>query len=190
MILTTQELLAAARRWKDYSDLMLELSGLAAGVIPRFLSPKQIERIREEAGLPPRTGETRAERAWRQYLELTDSISRRLAVVQRAIGRALLKSERRVQQAQAALDATREGATVDGKGRRVYRTADRQRGFTDDGQELSREEVKSISWDPKAPTWEQRQAIAWQARSGSMRKFCGRRSGPIIIRSACAPATC
>ena len=106
---------------------------------------------------------------------MTDSISRRLAVVQRAIGRALLKSERRVQEAQAALDATREGATVDGKGRRVYRTADRQRGFTDDGQELSREEVKSINWDPKAPTWEQRQAIAWQARSGSMRKFCGRR---------------
>jgi len=112
MILTTQELLAAARRWKDYSDLMLELSGLAAGVIPRFLSPKQIERIREEAGLPPRTGETRAERAWRQYLELTDSISRRLAVVQRAIGRALLRSCRvKRSRASAGIPKRRPGSS-------------------------------------------------------------------------------
>ncbi|MFL5266197.1 MAG: hypothetical protein ACJ8AH_06285 [Stellaceae bacterium] len=148
MILTPQELLAAVRRTKDYNDLMLELSGLAAGIIPRFLSPAQLEKIREAAGLPPRTGETRAEQAWRQYLEFT--VTRQLAAVHRAIERALIKSERRVQAAQEALDDIRSRATIDGKGRRVYRTTDRQRGFTDDGQELSREEVDSINWDPQS----------------------------------------
>jgi hypothetical protein len=37
-------------------------------------------------------------------------------------------------------------------------TADRARAFTDDGQELSREEIASIQWKPDAPSWEQRQA--------------------------------
>src|SRR5438132_919887 len=56
MILTLQELRAAARRIKDYSDLMLELSGFTGGRISRFLRPEQIEKIREAAGLPSRIG--------------------------------------------------------------------------------------------------------------------------------------
>jgi hypothetical protein len=107
----------------------------------------------------------------------------------RAIDRALVKSERRVQAAQEALDRIRERATVDNRGRRVYRTADRQRGFTEDGQELSREEVASIHWKPDAPTWEEhirRPRTAWQGRSKSMKRFCAPGNGRTTTRSAWA----
>jgi hypothetical protein len=116
---------------------------------PRFLRPKQIKQIREAAGLAPRT-ETSAERAWQHYQEIADAITRQLAHINRAIERALKRSEKRVQAAEEALERIRERATIDSKGRRVYRTADRQRGFTDDGQELTREEVESIQCRPDA----------------------------------------
>jgi hypothetical protein len=132
MLLTPQELLAAARRLRDYSDLMLELSGFTGGRIPRFLRPEQIKQIRESAGMAP-ASETPAERAWRHYQEIADAIARQLAHVNRAIERALKRSEKRVQAAEEALERIGERATIDSKGRRVYRTANGQRGFTDDG---------------------------------------------------------
>ena len=79
-------------------------------------------------------------------------MQRQLYAVNRAIEKALLKSDRRVQAAQEVLDDIRRRATVNDKGRKVYRTADRQRGFTDEGQELTQEKVRSIQWDPTAPT--------------------------------------
>jgi hypothetical protein len=163
MILTPQELLAISQRTRDYNDLMLEFSGLAAGVIPRFLSPAQIEKIREAAGLPSSgTGETGAERAWGQYVELTEQGSWPMSIAP-SNGRssnpnAVCRPRRR------PLERIRERATVDGKGRRVYRTEDRQTGFTEDGEQLSPEEVQSIHWDPKAPTWEQHQAAVDRLR--------------------------
>jgi hypothetical protein len=79
-------------------------------------------------------------------------VQRQLYAVNRAIEKALLKSDRRVQAAQEVLDDIRRRATVNDKGRKVYRAADRQRGFTDEGQELTQEKVRSIQWDPTAPT--------------------------------------
>ena len=156
MPLPTRELAAAARRQIDFDQLMQELSGFTGGRIPRFLRPEQISKIREARG--DVDAETPIERAWRRYLELTDDLSRHLFRVNRAIDRALAKSQRRVREAREALQAIQAHATLDRKGRRVYRTDDRSRAFTDDGQELSREEFDAIQWKPGAPSWEQRQA--------------------------------
>jgi hypothetical protein len=113
MLLSLQELLAAMRRRKNYDDLMLELSGLTAC---RFLRKEQIERIRAASGLAS-AGETANERAWRRYFELTDPVIRQLAHVNRAIGRALIRSEPRVQAAHEALDGIRARATVTRQGK-------------------------------------------------------------------------
>lgn len=153
MVLSLADIVSLARQRKNFDDLMLELSGIS-GRTPRFLTEAQIEKMREAAGLV--SHETTAKRAWREYLEFCGLAQRQLYAVNRAIGKALVKSERRVLEAQEALDDIRRRATVDDKGRKVYRTEDRQRGFTDDGQELTREEVRSIRWDETAPTWEQR----------------------------------
>jgi hypothetical protein len=40
--------------------------------------------------------------------------------------------------------------------RAIEKALDRQRGFTDEGLELSKEEVNAIHWDENAPTWEER----------------------------------
>jgi hypothetical protein len=155
MLLTPHELAAAARRQTDFDDLMLELSGFTRGGIARFLRPEQIRKIRQARG---EGGDTPNERAWRRYLKMTDELARQLFQMNRAIDRALVKSARRVREAREALQVIQERATIDQKGRRVYRTADRTRAFTDEGQELSREEIESIQWKADAPTWEQRQA--------------------------------
>src|SRR4051794_31385175 len=154
MVLTPREIAAMARRCRDYDDLMLELSGVR-GRTPRFLTQAQVERIREEAGLVS-SHETPMERAWREYLEFSGQVQRQLYTVNRAIERALIKSERRIAGAQKALADIRRRATVNDQGRKVYRTGDRQRGFTDDGEQLSQEEFDRVQWDPTAPTWEQR----------------------------------
>jgi hypothetical protein len=112
MRLTVQELLAAVRRRKNYDDMMLELSGFTAGRIPRFLRREEIERIRAASGLAP-ASETPSERAWRRYFELTDPLIRQLAHINHAIGRALERSEFRVQEALEALETIRARATVD-----------------------------------------------------------------------------
>ena len=101
MLLTPEELLAAARRARDYDDLMLELSGLAAGIIPRFSTPGP-------DGLPPKDGETSAELAWRRYLDLTDSTTRQLADVRHTIEEAFSRSEQRMRQAGEPPRAARE----------------------------------------------------------------------------------
>jgi len=148
------DIVSMGRQRKNFDDLMLELSG-TSGRIPRFLTKQQIEKIREAAGLPV-SHETFAERMTRQYLEFVAQVRRQLLTVNRAIDRALLKSQQRLAEAREALEDIRRRATVDEKGRKVYRTADRTRAFTDDGQELTRKEMASIQWDPIAPTWEQR----------------------------------
>ena len=153
MVLSVADIVAMARQRKNFDDLMLELSGIS-GRTPQFLTQEQIEHIREEAGRV--SHETIAEKAWRQYLEFCGQVQRQLYAVNRAIEKALVKSERRVQAAQEALDDIRRRAMVDEKGRRVYRTADGTKAFTDDGQQLTSEEMASIQWDPLAPTWEQR----------------------------------
>jgi hypothetical protein len=153
-----------ARRRKDFDDLMLELAGIT-GRTPRFLTQAQIDRIRAEAGSA--SHETPAERAWREYVEFCGRVQQQLAAVSRTIGNALLKSERRVHAAQEALDSIRERATVDGKGRRVYRTEDQQRAFTEDGQQLSRDEMETVQWRPDAPTWEQHQDARERLRAAT-----------------------
>jgi hypothetical protein len=153
MLLSLADIAAMARRARDFNDLMLELSG-AGGRIPRFLTKEQIEKIREAAGLSV-SHETFAEKMVRHYLELVAQVRRQLYSVNRAIGKALKKSERRVLEAREALDDIRRRATVDDRGRKVFRTEDRQRGFAEDGQQLTREEFRSIRWDETAPTWEQ-----------------------------------
>jgi hypothetical protein len=155
MLLTPQELAAAARRQDDFDDLMLELSGFPRGGIARFLRPEQIREIRQARG---EGSETPFERAWRRYLKMTYELARQLFHMNHAIERALAKSAHRVREAREALQAIQARATGDQKGRLVYRTADRTRAFTDDGQELSKEEIENIEWKPDAPTWEQRQA--------------------------------
>ena len=154
MLLTPREIAAADRRRQDFDDLMLELAG-GSWKIPRFLTKGQIERIREQAGLVPH--ESIAGVTWREYLELFDRIHRQIYAVSRAIDRAFRKSQQRLDQAREALEDIRRRATVDAKGRKVYRTADRTRAFTDDGEELSSAEMTAIEWNPGAPTWEQRQ---------------------------------
>ena len=161
MVLSLADIVSTARQRKNFDDLMLELSGMS-GRTPRFLTQDQIEKIREAAGIV--SHETIAERAWREYLEFCGQVQRQLYTVNRAIEKALIKSERRVQAAQEALDDIRRRASVDEKGRKVYRTEDRQRGFTDDGQELTPEEMASVKWNPLAPTWEQRQMVGARLR--------------------------
>ncbi len=153
MVLSLADIVSMGRQRKNFDDLMLELSGMS-GRTPRFLTQDQIEKIREAAGLV--SHETIAERAYREYLEFCGQVQRQLYAVNRAIEKALIKSERRVLEAQEALDDIRRRATVDEKGRKVYRTEDRQRGFTDEGLELSKEEVNAIHWGENAPTWEER----------------------------------
>ncbi len=153
MALTPRENAAIARRRKDFDDLMLELSGIS-GKTPRFLTQAQIERIREEAGTV--SHETLRERAFREYVEFCDRVQRQIHAVNRAIKRALLKSGQRLEEAREALEDIRRRATVDEKGRKVYRTADGTRAFTDDGEQLTPEDMAKIKWDPMAPTWEQR----------------------------------
>jgi hypothetical protein len=153
MVLLLADIVSMARQRKNFDDLMLELSGIS-GKTPRFLTQAQIERIREEAGSV--SHETLRERAFREYMEFCDRIQRQIDAVNRAITRALVKSAQRLEEAREALEDIRRRATVDEKGRKVYRTADGTRAFTDDGEELTPEQITSIKWDPMAPTWEQR----------------------------------
>ena len=155
MLLTPRELAAAARRQKDFDEWMLELSGFTRGHIPRFLRPEQIERIRRAAGLSVRA--SLAERG-RRYIELMETLSQRLASIDRALERAMKRSRQRLQETRAALEEIRARASVTEDGRRVYRTEDRRRAFYDDGTELTREEISKIRWRDGAPSWEQRQA--------------------------------
>ncbi len=161
MFLTPRELLAAARRQKDFDTLMLELSGFTCGRIPRFLRPEQIERIRRAAGLSATTG--LSDRG-RRYIELMETVSQRLASIDREIGRALKRSRQRLQETQAVLEEIRARASVSEDGRRAYRTADRRRAFYDDGAQLTREEISKVHWRDGAPTWEQRQAAGEAVR--------------------------
>lgn len=161
MVLSLADIVSKARQRKNFDDLMLELTGMS-GRTPRFLTRHQIEKIREAAGIV--SHETVAEKAWREYLEFCGQVQRQLYTVNRAIEKALIKSQGRVLEAQEALDDIRRRATVDEKGRKVYRTEDRQRGFTDEGLELSKEEVNAIHWEENAPTWEQRQTAGERLR--------------------------
>jgi len=154
MVLFLADIVSMARQRKNFNDLMMELSGIS-GKTPRFLTREQIERIREEAGTV--SHETLRERAFREYLEFCDKIQRQIHAVNRAITRALIKSSQRLEEAREALEDIRRRATVDEKGRKVYRTADGTRAFTDDGQELTPAEMAKVEWNPDAPTWEQRQ---------------------------------
>jgi hypothetical protein len=162
MLLTPQELAAAARRQTDFDDLMLELSGFTRGGIARFLRPEQIERIRRERGLSAAdTGPSHRER---RYAELMADITRRLAVINRALDRAMERARKRLQETRAVLDDIRARASVSEDGRRVYRTDDRRRAFYDDGTELTREEIAKVHWRDGAPTWEQRLAAGEAVR--------------------------
>ena len=161
MLLTPLELLAAVRRQKDFDALMLELSGFTAGRIPRFLRPKEIERIRRAAGLSVGTSLTDARR---RTIELTETLSRRLVTIDRALERAMKKSRQRLQETQVALEEIRARASVTKDGRRAYRTEDRRQAFYDDGEELTREEIAKTHWLAGAPTWEQRQAAGEAVR--------------------------
>ena len=96
MVLSLADIVSKARQRKNFDDLMLELSGMS-GRTPRFLTQEQIERIREAAGLV--SHETIAERAWREYLEFCGQVQKQLFAVNRAIEKALIKSERRVLEA-------------------------------------------------------------------------------------------
>ena len=174
MLLTPQELAAAARRQDDFDDLMLELSGLRGGHIPRFLRPGQIERIRREKGLSDSSGPLSEK--WRRYIELRDAVWRRLIEIDRTLTRALEHSKKRLGNAQEALEAIRSRASLSADGRRVYRsedqrrpftgdsTEDRRRAFYDDGTELTREEIAKVHWREGAPSWEQRQAAGEAVR--------------------------
>jgi len=153
MVLFLADIVSMVRQRKNFNDLMLELSGIS-GKTPRFLTREQIERIREEAGSV--SHETLREHALREYVEFCDRVQRQIHAVNRAITRALLKSQQRLEEAREALEDIRRRATVDEKGRKVYRTADGTKAFTDDGQQLTPEEMASIKWDPMAPTWEQK----------------------------------
>ena len=154
MVLFLADIVSMIRQRKNFNDLMLELSGIS-GRTPRFLTREQIERIREEAGTVSHG--TLRERAFREYVEFCDRVQRQIHAVNRAITRALLKSQQRLDEAREALDDIRRRATIDDKGRKVYRTADGTKAFTDDGQQLTPEEMASVQWDPMAPTWEERQ---------------------------------
>ena len=161
MLLTPKELLAAVRRQKDFDTLMLELSGFTCGRIPRFLRPEQIERIRRAAGLSATTG--LSDRG-RRYIELMETVSQRLASIDREIWQALKRSRQRLQETQAVLEEIRARASVAEDGRRTYRTEDRGRAFYDDGTQLTREEISKVHWRDGAPTWEQRQAAGEAVR--------------------------
>jgi hypothetical protein len=161
MLLMPRELLAAVRRQKDFDGLMLELSGFTAGRIPRFLRPKEIERIRCAAGLS--TGTSLSDRA-RRTVELMETVSQRLAVIDRALERAMRRSRQRLQETQGLLEEIRARASVSEDGRRAYRTEDRRRAFYDDGEELTREQIAKVHWLACAPTWEQRQAAGEAVR--------------------------
>jgi hypothetical protein len=161
MLLTPRELLAAVRRQKDFDALMLELSGFTAGRIPRFLRPKEIERIRRAAGLNVGTSLSDARR---RTIELMETFSQRLAVIDRALDRAMKKSRQRLQETQVVLEEIRARASVAEDGRRAYRTEDRRKAFYDDGEELTREEISKVHWRHGAPSWEQRQAAGEAVR--------------------------
>ena len=161
MLLTPRELLAAVRRQKDFDALMLELSGFTAGRIPRFLRPEQIERIRRAAGLSVRTSLSDARH---RTIELTETLSRRLVTIDRALERAMKKSRQRLQETQVVLEEIRARASVTEDGRRAYRTEDRRQAFYDDGEELTREEISKVHWRHGAPSWEQRQAAGEAVR--------------------------
>jgi hypothetical protein len=161
MLLTPKELVAAVRRQKDFDTLMDELSGFTCGRIPRFLRPEQIERIRRAAGLSTTTG---LSDHGRRYIELMETVSQRLATIDREIGRAMKRSRQRVKETQAVLEEIRARASVSEDGRRAYRTEDRRRAFYDDGTQLTREEISKVHWRDGAPSWEQRQAAGEAVR--------------------------
>src|SRR5271166_1618125 len=161
MLLMPRELVAAVRRQKDFDALMLELSGFTPGRIPRFLRPEQIERIRRAAGLG--TGASLSD-SGRRTIELMESVSQRLATIDRALERAMKRSRQRLQETQVLLEEIRARASVSEDGRRAYRTEDRRRAFYDDGQELTREEIAKVHWRHGAPSWEQRQAAGEAVR--------------------------
>jgi hypothetical protein len=161
MLLTPQEIGAAARRQDDFDALMLELSGFIGFRTPRFLRPEQIKRIRRELGLDK---DTVFSERFRRYAEMMETLSQRLATINRTLERSLKRARQRLEAAQAVLDDIRARASVTPDGRRAYRTEDRKRAFYDDGTELTREEIAKVPWREGAPTWEQRLAAGEAVR--------------------------
>ena len=188
MLLTPRELAAAARRQKDFDEWMLELSGFTTGHIPRFLRPEQIERIRRAAGLS--VGTSLSERG-RRYIELMETLSQRLAAIDRALERAMKRSRQRLQETQAVLEEIRARASVTEDGRRVYRTEDRRRAFTDDGTELTREEIPKSggAMARRAGNSVRRRGRPCARRSRRMRLSKPIRPGRIITATARRAAT-
>jgi hypothetical protein len=161
MLLTPRELLAAVRCQKEFDALMMEFSDFTAGRIPRFLRPEQIERIRRAAGLSVGTGLSDARR---RTIELVETLSKRLVIIDRRLERAMRRSRQRLQETQVLLEEIRARASLTEDGRRAYRTEDRRQAFYDDGVELTREEISKVHWRHAAPTWEQRQAAGEAVR--------------------------
>jgi hypothetical protein len=155
MLLTEAELKAADRRRRDFDQLQEEISGFTGGRISRFLRQDDIERIRDDRGMGASGSQADF---WQRYMEATADVTRQLARTDRAIERALEKSQARVHAAQEALQDIRARATVAEDGRLVYRTQDQQHAYADNGDELSANEMAKVEWRAGAPTWEERVA--------------------------------
>lgn len=145
-----RNLKARATRIEDYQDSIAESSGLDRGKRLRFLSEDQTPKGREVR---------RQERGRFQTFTLTMQqrlqFQTRIDELDRASLEALREAERRVEQAQKHLDEIQNAATVDDRGRRVYRTQDGTRGYYEDETQVPDAEFAKIKWRPNDPKWEQ-----------------------------------
>lgn len=147
----------------DLDDMQNELAGRETGRGKRFFTA--------DSGGDTRKGKERKEAESAQFMSalrrmMTDPVyAERYRAFDNKLQRAeestvatLMVLTKRIDMAQDKLDEMREEADTLPDGTRVYRTADGENAYTEDGRLLTGEEMQSIAWSDDAPTWEEYEA--------------------------------
>jgi hypothetical protein len=142
-----------AQKAQDLTDFNNELAGRDVGRLRRFLPST-------EASSVERTRREQDDRFFWMVASLTLQarqrlLAERLEVLDCVSIRALNEAERRLERAADALELLRRNATLDERGRRVYRRADGQAAFFEDGRQLTGEECQAVIFREGASTWEE-----------------------------------
>ncbi|MEM6780326.1 MAG: hypothetical protein AAF569_00525 [Pseudomonadota bacterium] len=144
-------------RDRDFRDLNLELAGLDAGQIKRFLSPEGKEYLQNQ-----KTGKHKDNLSLLDILLLTDplyqqkflELASRIEDIEDLLERHLAQLNTVLEQQEAHLADIRANAYQLPDGSRVYLDTESGAVYREDGSRLSNEEVEQIIWEDGNPSWQ------------------------------------
>jgi hypothetical protein len=152
-----------SRAERDLADMQDEMAGRSTGRPARFFTG--------DSGGDTRKGKERKEAERAQfmsalqrmmadpvYAERYKAFDTKLRQAEESTVAVLMILNDRIDATKERLDEFREQADTLPGGTRVYRTADGEKAYTEDGRLLSGEEMESVAWSDDAPTWEEFEA--------------------------------